>query len=361
MALARIFSRYPEQTTTLSQQLLQQGYKVEVLSPDEAPATLADLEIQLEVCDPAEVLLRAAELAERLNADIAVAPGALVTAPPEAPAAVQESTPPPRTLAVTAATPEPAIKAAAMEIRSDAAPATARPNRMAQAARTSGAAVAACVAGVGALLAFARAEFRENLERARLRAAEARERREGRLLELTRRRAEAARQAAALEGLRRAAAVVLQWQHESAQVPDSGRMRAPVNEPSDVKILRIRWRKWEAALAGAVAAAALFVAGLAVASFHSRPMLSANRDVALPSGGVTPQALQAKPAPARTSPVLRKTTPKPAARARQVQHKAPQRKQEMVASDVVVRRFATPKPTPHTQADGWKHFSDTSN
>ena len=77
MPLARIFTRNPEGTADLSGQLRQQGYTVEVARPDQANLAPADLEIEFEVCERADVLNRAANLASELDADVAVAPGIL--------------------------------------------------------------------------------------------------------------------------------------------------------------------------------------------------------------------------------------------------------------------------------------------
>jgi hypothetical protein len=77
MPLARIFTRNPEGTTDLSGQLRQQGYTVEVARPDQTNLAPADLEIEFEVCERADVLDRAAHLATELDADVAVAPGIL--------------------------------------------------------------------------------------------------------------------------------------------------------------------------------------------------------------------------------------------------------------------------------------------
>lgn len=77
MPLARILTRNPERTADLSSQLQQQGYSVEVTRPDQANLAPADLEIEFEICERADVLDRAADLAGELGADIAVAPGVL--------------------------------------------------------------------------------------------------------------------------------------------------------------------------------------------------------------------------------------------------------------------------------------------
>ena len=82
MPLARIFTHHPERTAALSSQLQQQGYTVEVASPNQANLPPADLEIEFEVCERADVLERAAGLADQLQADIAVAPGVMQSEAP---------------------------------------------------------------------------------------------------------------------------------------------------------------------------------------------------------------------------------------------------------------------------------------
>ncbi|HWF02408.1 MAG TPA: hypothetical protein VHA06_01905, partial [Candidatus Angelobacter sp.] len=81
MPLARIFTRNPERTADLSSQLQQQGYKIEVVSPDQKHLAPADLEIEFEICERADVLERAADLASELEADVAVGPGILQAVP----------------------------------------------------------------------------------------------------------------------------------------------------------------------------------------------------------------------------------------------------------------------------------------
>lgn len=95
MPLARIFTRNPERTGDLASQLRQQGYKVEVTSPDQKHLAPADLEIEFELCERADVLERAADLANELEADIAVAPGILQsTAEPKAEPVMQAASQP---------------------------------------------------------------------------------------------------------------------------------------------------------------------------------------------------------------------------------------------------------------------------
>jgi hypothetical protein len=81
MPLARIFTRNPERTVDLSSQLQQQGYKVEVATPEQKHLVPADLEIEFELCERVDVLERAANLANELEADVAVGPGILQAAP----------------------------------------------------------------------------------------------------------------------------------------------------------------------------------------------------------------------------------------------------------------------------------------
>jgi hypothetical protein len=87
MPLARIFTHHPERTTSLSEELQQQGYQVEVRSPDQTHLAPADLEIEFEICDRADVLKRAATLGDELHADVAVAPGVLAPSAQIQPAA----------------------------------------------------------------------------------------------------------------------------------------------------------------------------------------------------------------------------------------------------------------------------------
>jgi hypothetical protein len=95
MPLARIFTRNPEGTADLSGQLRQQGYTVEVARPDQTNLAPADLEIEFEVCERADVLNRAADLAAELDADVAVSPGVLKPAAQPSPEPVMAVQPVP--------------------------------------------------------------------------------------------------------------------------------------------------------------------------------------------------------------------------------------------------------------------------
>jgi hypothetical protein len=403
MPLARIFTCYPQQTASLSEQLQQQGYEVEVLSPDQAPDTLADLEIQLEVCDPADVLRRATELAARLHADIAIAPGALQAAPAiSAPPVLEEEQLPATTIPVESAAlaepparpPVPAIEihsyAQALEQKSQP---QAPPDFLSEpprAAHSLGAALAACTSAAERFLVSARDQFQESRGLARVRLAEAQVVREQRLLDLARRRADVREQLLELRAGRHVLDAYLI--HLKQQAPAHSRQpqgqAPPTPEPAAVsESLVAGWKttfqrihlplgRREAWIAGLVSVVALLAIGLTVGAFNSHPTPSKSDGAVSKPGGVTLQASQpANPAPARPSPAARQTAPNPPAQVSKVtkpsparraqgsavRQKAPRENQESVGNDVVVRHFPAPKPTPRAQAEGWKHFSDISN
>src|SRR5215469_17325216 len=81
MPLARILTLRPEETTGLFEQLQQLGFDVEVTSPHERNLATADLEIEFAICDQQQVLGRAAAIANQLQADVVVFPGALPPIP----------------------------------------------------------------------------------------------------------------------------------------------------------------------------------------------------------------------------------------------------------------------------------------
>lgn len=77
MLLARIITHNPEHAADLSQQLQREGFSVEVAAPDQIHLQPADLEIDFAICNPAEVVQRAARRATELRADVVVASGVL--------------------------------------------------------------------------------------------------------------------------------------------------------------------------------------------------------------------------------------------------------------------------------------------
>src|SRR5215472_6392178 len=105
--------------------------------------------------------------------------------------------------------------------------------------------------------------------------------------------------------------------------------------------------------------ARLMLAGLAIASFHSHQAASAKPDVSAQSGGVNMKGPQPKPHSPHRPGRVGKAKPRPVEH--KVRPKPQQRDQVLIARDVVIRHFPTPKPTPTPQATGWKHFSDLSH
>jgi hypothetical protein len=369
MALARIFTRYPQQAIALSDELQERGYTVEVLSPEQTSVTPAHLEIQLEACDPADILRRAEELAFQLSTDIAVAPGVL---PVSTPQQELDSTPIAIAPEFIPGTIEPAIQPAALENEPrNCEPAeVVRPAHEAGPARAVGTTLGGFAAAAREFLSSARAGFHDCLGQARILAAEAHARHQERALELEHRRAEVRQHALTVENARRAlAAYLLQLQREYPDIlPDAGSQSATTAvraAQGKTWRLRINIMKGEAALAVAVSATALFVAGIAVASFHSRPAPAAKpqvagqpSDIRLPEPQAKPPSLQ-RPSPATRNAATRRPAP-----ARGANHEGAHRKHhsrsDLVASDVVVRHFKSAKPTPTPQT-GWKHFSDLNH
>jgi hypothetical protein len=232
------------------------------------------------------------------------------------------------------------------------------------------------LAGAEEFLTSAGAAFRERLEEARALASEARANRRERLLELTRRRAEAQQQAVSLENSRRALSGYLSQLQRSypEELPRAGVKFSVVIESLlhgwQAKIQRLNVKRWAAVIAGVASAIGLFALGMALASFHSSSPSPATSANTTGSSGVTLQGQQAKPVTlVRPSPAVRKasvpqTASKTAARrtAGNVRPRTtPQRNQNLAAGDVTVRRFPAAKPAPTPQSNGWKHFSDRSN
>ncbi len=76
MALARIITRFAQDSQPLAEDLRARGFEVQTQSPEEAPSEPADLEITLEECAPAEALRRAASVADQ-DVHVFIAPGAM--------------------------------------------------------------------------------------------------------------------------------------------------------------------------------------------------------------------------------------------------------------------------------------------
>ena len=81
MPLARILTLHSEDATNLIQQLRRIGFEVEVADPNQEHAEPADLEIEFAVCDQQQVLARAGAIANQLQAEVVVFPGAIPSLP----------------------------------------------------------------------------------------------------------------------------------------------------------------------------------------------------------------------------------------------------------------------------------------
>ena len=77
MPLARIITKFADDSLELSMQLRSRGFRVETVAPDHVPTGPADLEVCLEECAPEDVLTKAAVVKESEDLWIFVAPGAL--------------------------------------------------------------------------------------------------------------------------------------------------------------------------------------------------------------------------------------------------------------------------------------------
>jgi hypothetical protein len=76
MALARIITRFAEDSQPLAEDLRARGFEVQTWSPEQTPSEPADLEITLEECAPAEALKRARGAADP-DVHVFIAPGAM--------------------------------------------------------------------------------------------------------------------------------------------------------------------------------------------------------------------------------------------------------------------------------------------
>ena len=381
---ARVFSNQPGNAASLAEALRQCGYQVEILRADATPASTADLEILLETCATADAVRRATELAVELDADVAVAPGSLTVVlsqsleVPAQPHGGHESDLGSRQKAVLpTADQKPIVMEGGQESdspqRADSVPDSWRRGISAAAVSLSAWAMETCK-----ILALAQDQARRHKEHALIELAHVRAEREERLLELTHERIQAQERASKLASARKNAAIYL----EQLQRESGGRIQASTDDstahetrggwpqlswPSVSEKLRERLRfvRWDTALAGLASAGALFAIGLAAASFNTKPALSASEDhVSAFTSSTAPvasqpslTAIQSTPRP--TSAHVRSAKPSPG------QHVRPGRERAAVAAhdqaaanDVVIRHLAAPKPTPKVQAEGWKHFSD---
>jgi len=468
MPVARIFTVHPERTDALLKQLESEGYSVEIVRP-ESTAAPADLEIDFEIYPEEHALDRAAELAEHLHADIAVAPGvelsrreaveqpatksleplpapapqpAAPTAQIEAPVQLEASAPglvrqadtspaqpvasPPKKEDVSvppavwmaaagpvrqqpqaiardtaAREPERASIQRSNEEPADLFAATVESDSRAQKALRSLAAAWDAARHLGH-------EYKQRLD---LRMAEIKAERQRRLLELEKRKAALQERANELQAARDAASARLQELlrergGEPAAAPaipedavsaptvaaqQDGQPASPgaASWPTQLSLWlgRRRAPQTQAILTGVAAMAALFVLGLALASFRPRPALSNSLDhpyqgVTVQTGGVTikPSASPHAGNTPRPSPAVR--GPEAAGKQSPARKAAPGKRTKFGddvtvqqftrkssgggagtgAGDVTVRKMQQPKPAPKsTPQAGLKHISDLDN
>jgi hypothetical protein len=134
--------------------------------------------------------------------------------------------------------------------------------------------------------------------------------------------------------------------------------------PPETESWNIRVSKREATAVGVISAVALFVAGgMALISVRWHQDEPSSQGSKTQGSGFTiqePQPRLVQPSP--PSPVLHKPTPRLVTQqTHQTKRNVPRHNRDLAPNDVVVRHMAVPRPTPRTQANGWKHFSDTSN
>lgn len=81
MPLARILTFDPGEAADFARHLQQLGFVVEITDPNAEQLTLADLEIEFAVCDQQQVLGRASAIAAQLHTEVVVFPGAIPSLP----------------------------------------------------------------------------------------------------------------------------------------------------------------------------------------------------------------------------------------------------------------------------------------
>lgn len=415
MPLARILTLRPDEAMGLFEQLQQLGFDVEVTSPHERNLATADLEIEFAICDQQQVLGRAAAIANQLQADVVVFPGALPLIPKKpvveevpvfAPEPVEMEAPgePVETPVEQEPVVVPAAEQPGEQIQRIAWTAT-----IAEGLRKSGRRFSS-VAGVlttrtrssfarlKPLIANAVLRFksttnaagsavadrtREYQDRMKARAAQAQTNRAKRLAEMERVRAEAREQVAVLERARMAA----EAQHQQLQRLDAE--AATRQHEVEVKGGRPRIFQVRGVFAGVAAAVALFLVGILLANFHGKEPLAPNLtegsiEQQVPFGpatvhgppGVTlgPKTTKSAPAatpiPAASIAARPSSKPRPAVGTTQArQQKSEWRhfrkrsagEEDDVADDVIVRHFGPPRKQPTQTAqrnDGIKRYSD---
>ena len=413
MALARILTLRPEEATGLSQQLQQLGFDVEVTSPHERNLASAELEIEFAICDQQQVLARASAIATQLQANVIVFPGAL---PPMPKTVIVEETPvflpepvevQPPSMPVEAPVQnehEPALTTAAQDSSEQVEripwSATLAEGLRGFGRRTGSVASTLAIkmrngsvrmkAGLSSVIVKFKSTTsaagtavadrkREYQERMRAKASQAQAARAQRLAQMERLRAEAREQVAVLERAR----MVAEASHQQLQRMDAEEqpVRRRQEKAPGPRILQLR-----GVFAGAIAAVALFVAGILLANFHgSSPLSPDMRGSAIeqqvpfgpatvhgaPGVTLTPKAPTTQP-----RPPIAASAPHAASKPQPAVHTAHAKKQQRkwqhfrnrstgeeddVADDVVVRHFGPQKKATTQTAQrqtGIKRYSD---
>jgi hypothetical protein len=335
MPVARILTHHPDYAHSLSQQLEQLGYTVEISYPDQPATTHADMEIDLEVCSQSEAVDRAAELAMQLNTEIAVAPRALqfaVPAPEPEPIHVME---PPQPELVPAATLQ-------QSVEEPAQPEYAHPED--QRVFTYS------VHQAGPRFMEIAGNARQRIWQSMVSGFSS----------MKRGASAAATAFRSTMNFSTAAARPQLVNPREEEVPQE-------QEPGTVYAFRPQVK---AAFAGAAAICALFILGLAIAGFEPKAALPDNMKqtlqsgVTVPASGVTVQtggvtlsqpstkptpAIQLGPAPVKQSPPAR----------HRVHRSSLRDDEDMIGNDVVVRHFPVrKKPVPTQQQAKLKRYSD---
>ena len=416
MPLARIITLYPEHAGDIAQQLKLQGFSVELAGPDEIHLPPADLEIDLEICNPAQALERASHLAGELGADVMVASGALdwvaepaavahVELQPAAMAEIQAGpqAPPMQTIIAQSTEAQSTEEDLSHELPShnphfapnlgmqlreslselSLAAADLR-KRLVELLRTAAGSTRSRMAMARANLASVAesltARAHEYQERMKQKAAEYQEGREGRRLEVVSHQSEAQQQNASLQAAgqkqepeqgeqREDAAAAAASQQALPARPVRKQLRRSTSESAQRTPLQLR-----GIFTGALAASALFVAGMVLANVHPQSPLPASitqrpGEQHVPFGAVIVQGAPAQPkvnvvqpqsVPAQAAmkpPAIEKRKPHPY---RANNRRARQRADDITADDVVVRHFPGPmsRPVQPAQQAKLKRYSD---
>ncbi|HWS19039.1 MAG TPA: hypothetical protein VN223_13525, partial [Candidatus Elarobacter sp.] len=163
--------------------------------------------------------------------------------------------------------------------------------------------------------------------------------------------------------------------------PATAKLRHPAVTATPIELWRSINPPLRAVLTGAAAVSALFIMGIALGLFHSRPQMAstpnrASNGVSVQTGGVTIPAVparlqaaqpvagtQANAQPGKSTPPQSAAT-KPSPRVRQANLVA-QQSEKQIGDDVVIRHYSRPVPTQKpkqaAQQAGLKHFSDLEN